>query len=66
MIGLLTTGSIPEGIIYSPNNVFALEEKNISLFLSSAEDVLKLPKLFGAHGSKVRVYSTLAFTGTAW
>ena len=53
MIGLLTKGSIPEGVIYSPNNIFALEEKNISLFIRVVEEELKLPKVFGVHGSKV-------------
>ena len=47
MIGLVTTGQVLQGIIYRPNNISTLEEKNISLFLSHVEKELKLSDLFG-------------------
>ena len=37
LIGLLTTGQVLVGIIYRPNNITTLEEKNISLFLSHVD-----------------------------
>ena len=33
MIGLLTKGRVPEGIIYETNNMSVLEEKNLLLFI---------------------------------
>ena len=54
MIGLLTTGKILAGIIYRPNNITTLEEKNISLFLGHVEEELGLGDLFGKeNGSQV-------------
>ena len=47
MIGLVTTGQVLQGIVYRPNNISTLEEKNISLFLSHVEKELKLSDLFG-------------------
>ena len=42
-----------EGISYTTNNIPALEEKNISLFLNYVEEEIKLPAIFGGFGSKV-------------
>ena len=38
MIGLLTKGRVPEGIIYETNNMSALEEKNLLLFIKIVEE----------------------------
>ena len=54
MMGLLTTGQVLAGIIYRPNNITTLEEKNISLFLGHVEKELGLRDLFGKdNGSQV-------------
>ena len=53
MIGLLTKGKVPEGIVYRPNNISTLEEKNITLFLTHVEKELNLYKLFEKHGNQV-------------
>ena len=47
MIGLLTTGQVLAGIIYRPNNITTLEEKNIGLFLGHVEKELGLPSFLG-------------------
>ena len=49
MISLISQGHVMEGIVYRPNNITALEEKNITLFLN----YIKLPALFGGLGSTV-------------
>ena len=36
MIGLLTKGLVPEGIIFGSNNISALEEENVALFMKIA------------------------------
>ena len=53
MIGLVNQGQIMEGIIYRPNNIAALEEKNIRLFLKYVEEKFKLQGLFGGFGCQV-------------
>ena len=54
MIGLVTQGQVLQGIVYRPNNISTLEEKNISLFLSHVEKELKLSDLFGReNGSQI-------------
>ena len=54
MIGLVTTGQVLQGIVYRPNNISTLEEKNISRFLSHVEKELKLSDLFGRkNGSQI-------------
>ena len=53
MIGLVNQGQIMEGIIYRPNNIAALEEKNIRLFLKYVEEKFKLQRLFGGFGCQV-------------
>ena len=53
MIGLVSQGEIMEGIIYRPNNIAALKEKNITLFLNYVEEKMKLKAVFGGLGSKV-------------
>ena len=47
MISLVSQGQVMEGIVYRPNNIPALEEKNISLFLKYIEDKFRLTALFG-------------------
>ena len=47
MIGLLTKGKVPEGIIYRTNNISTLEEKNLVLFISIvAEEFTDLKDIF--------------------
>ena len=53
MIGVVTQGKVLGGIVYRANNITALEEKNVALFLSFVEQKLGLPQVFGGHGSKV-------------
>ena len=53
MIGLVSQGQVMEGIVYRPNNITALEEKNITLFLKYIEERFKLTAVFGGLGSTV-------------
>ena len=53
MIGLVARGRVLEGIVYRPNNISSLEEKNVSLFINFAETEFKVKSIFGAHGSQV-------------
>ena len=53
MIGVVTQGKVLDGIVYRANNIALLEEKNVALFISFVEQKLKLPQVFGGHGSKV-------------
>ena len=53
MVGVITQGRVLDGIVYRANNIAALEEKNIALFLSFVDQKLGLPQVFGGHGSKV-------------
>ena len=53
MISLVNQGQVMEGIVYRPNNITALEEKNITLFLKYIEEKIKLTALFGGLGSTV-------------
>ena len=53
MISLLINGRPLEEIVYRPNNISSLEEKNVSLFLRFVEKELNLPSLFGDNGSQV-------------
>ena len=41
MIGLLTKGKVPEGIIYRTNNISTLEEKNLVLFIKIVTEEFK-------------------------
>ena len=53
MIGLLTRQRVLDGIIYRPNNISSLEEKNVSLFINFVETEFKMKSIFGAHGPQV-------------
>ena len=53
MIGLVARGRVLEGIVYWPNNISSLEEKNVSLFINCAETEFKVKSIFGAHGPQV-------------
>ena len=53
MIGLLTRQRVLDGIIYRPNNISSLEEKNVSLFINFVETEFKVKSIFGAHGPQV-------------
>ena len=53
MIGLLVKQRVLDGIIYRPNNISSLEEKNVSLFISFVETEFKVKSIFGAHGPQV-------------
>ena len=53
MIGLVARGRVLEGIVYRPNNISSLEEKNVSLFINFAETEFKVKSIFGAHGPQV-------------
>ena len=53
MIGLLTRQRVLDGIIYRPNNISTLEEKNVSLFINFVETEFKVKSIFGAHGPLV-------------
>ena len=53
MISLVNQGQVMEGIVYRPNNITALEEKNITLFLKYIEEKIKLTILFGGLGSRI-------------
>ena len=53
MIGLVARGRVLEGIVYRPNNISSLEEKNVSLFINFVETEFKVKSIFGAHGSQV-------------
>ena len=53
MIGLVARGRVLEGIVYRPNNISSLEEKNVSLFIIFVETEFNVKSIFGAHGSQV-------------
>ena len=53
MIGLLARQRVLDGIIYRPNNISSLEEKNVSLFISFVETEFKIKNIFGAHGPQI-------------
>ena len=53
MIGLVSQGRVLEGIVYRPNNISALEEKNLTLFLRHVNEEIGLMDIFGGLGSKV-------------
>ena len=58
MIGLLVKGHALERIIYNPNNISILEEKNIGLFLNFVKEELGLGHMFGDLG--VRVFKSFS------
>ena len=41
MIGLLTRGRVPEGIVYQTNNISTLEEKNLDIFIQIVAEEFK-------------------------
>ena len=53
IIGLLTTGSVPEGILYRTNCISTLEEKNVKKFLDIVKEYLKIKDVFGKEGEKI-------------
>ena len=58
MIGLLVKGRVLERIIYNPNNISILEEKNVGIFLNFVKEELGLENMFGELG--VRVFKSFA------
>ena len=58
MIGLLVKGRVLERIIYNPNNISILEEKNVGLFLNFVKEELGLGNMFGDLG--VRVFKSFS------
>ena len=58
VIGIVTKGYIPDGIVYRTNNISTLEEKNIYLFIDEVEKQLKIKNIFGKLKEQVlRKYS---------
>ena len=53
MIGLLVKGRVLERIIYNPNNISILEEKNIGLFVNFVKEEVGLGNMFGDLGIRV-------------
>ena len=52
LIGLLTQDRVLEGIVYRTQNIAALEEKNIALFLNTVEQKLELKGSLAAMASR--------------
>ena len=54
IIGLLTRGSVPDGIYYRTNNVPTIEGRNVQLFIDLVQETLKIEDVFGKEeGQKV-------------